>query len=194
MPFERHVFRQLVPTQRETAHKFMVHLRKQAHSCNFGEALNENLRDQLIEKLPDFQLRKKLLEVKDISFKATLDKVRRWEASNEQANQMVTPVRELGASANMVEKPSGHGFGRKHCKTYFKLTEIAQLDVESVVIAINMAIMLTLAKEEETQSREFKAQPNNEEADNDTIFKEDKPILWGVLSRTQVRMTDLLFL
>ena len=51
VPFERHVFRQLSPAQEETADKFMVRLRKQARHCNFGEALNENLGDQLIEKL-----------------------------------------------------------------------------------------------------------------------------------------------
>ena len=48
VPYERHVFRQLAPTLGETADKFMVRLRKQARHCNFGEALNENLRDQLI--------------------------------------------------------------------------------------------------------------------------------------------------
>ena len=56
-------FCQLVPTPGETADKFMVRLRKQARHCSFGEALNENLGDQLIEKLPDVELKKKLLEV-----------------------------------------------------------------------------------------------------------------------------------
>ena len=68
VPFERHVFRQLAPAQGETADKFMVRLRKQARRCNFGETLNGNLRDQLIEKLPDVELKKKLLEVNHITF------------------------------------------------------------------------------------------------------------------------------
>ena len=59
VPYERHVFR-----HRETADKFMVRLRKQARHCNFGESLEDNVRDQLIEKLPDIEWKKKLLEVK----------------------------------------------------------------------------------------------------------------------------------
>ena len=55
--------------QGETADKFMVRLREQARHCNFGESLNENLRDQLIEKLADVELKKKLLEVNNITSK-----------------------------------------------------------------------------------------------------------------------------
>ena len=109
VPYERHVFRQLAPTQGETADKFMVHLRKQARHCNFGEALEENLRDQLIEKLPNVELKKKLLEVNNITLEAAMEKVRKWEASREQASQMVTPSQEPGAGTNVVEESSGHG-------------------------------------------------------------------------------------
>ena len=44
VPYVRYVFRQLAPTKGETANKFIVRLRKQARHCNFGEALEENLR------------------------------------------------------------------------------------------------------------------------------------------------------
>ena len=65
VPYKRHVFCQLVPTQRKTLDKFMIclHVGKQAHQCNYGEHLNKNLQDQLIEKFPDVALKKKLLEV-----------------------------------------------------------------------------------------------------------------------------------
>ena len=109
VPYERHVFRQLAPTQGETADKFMVRLRKQARHCNFGGALEENLRDQLIEKLPDVELKKKLLEVNNITLDAAMDKVRKWEASREQASQMVAPNQEVGKGTNVVEEKSGHG-------------------------------------------------------------------------------------
>ena len=75
VPYERHVFRQLTPTKEETADKFMVHLCKQAHHCNFGTTLEENLRDQLIEKLPDVELKKKVLEVDNITLEAAIGKV-----------------------------------------------------------------------------------------------------------------------
>ena len=42
--YKRHIFRQLVPTQGETADKFMVRLRKQARQCNFSATLDKYLR------------------------------------------------------------------------------------------------------------------------------------------------------
>ena len=61
IPYERLVFRQLAPMQGKAADKFMVCLRKQARHFSFGESLNENLRDQLVAKLADAELKKKLL-------------------------------------------------------------------------------------------------------------------------------------
>ena len=71
--------------------------------------------------------------------------VRKWKASSEKENQMVTPVRELEASGNMVEEKT------KHVSTVVKKvtlpkTEIVQLAVERVVISVNMVIMLIIAK------------------------------------------------
>ena len=95
VPYERHVFRHMAPLVGETADKFMVRLRKQARHCNFGESLEDNLRDQLIEKLPDIEWKKKLLEVKNISLKDAMDKVRLWESAREQATQMVNPSQDI---------------------------------------------------------------------------------------------------
>ena len=55
--------------------------------------LEDNLRDQSIEKLPDIEWKKKLLEVKNISLKDAMDKVRLWESAREQATQMVNGVK-----------------------------------------------------------------------------------------------------
>ena len=127
VPYERHVFRQLTPTKGETADKFMVRLRKQARHCNFGTTLEENLRDQLIEKLPDVELKKKLLEVNNITLEAAMDKVRKWEASREQASQMVTPSQEPGAGTNAVEESPGRGTkGKSVCFNCGKEGHFAQ--------------------------------------------------------------------
>jgi len=77
IPYERHVFRQLAPKEEETADQFMVCLRKQARHCDFGKSLN----DQLIEKLTDFELKRKLLEQRNITLEEALDKARAWEAA-----------------------------------------------------------------------------------------------------------------
>ena len=77
-PYEHHGFRQLSLQDWETAEKFMVRLRKQARHCNFGTSLNDNLRDQLIEELTDFELKRKLLEQRNITLEEALDKARAW--------------------------------------------------------------------------------------------------------------------
>ena len=127
VPYERHVFRQLTPTKGETADKFLVRLRKQARHCNFGATLEENLRDQLIEKLSDVELKKKLLEVNNITLEAAMDKVRKWEASREQASQMVTPNQESGAGTTAVEENPGRGTkGKRVCFNCGKEGHFAQ--------------------------------------------------------------------
>lgn len=89
IPFERHVFRQLAPTDGESVDKFVVRLRRQARYCNFGDSLDDNLRDQLIEKLPDIELKKKLLETRNITLAQVLEKTRASEAAGQQAKHMV---------------------------------------------------------------------------------------------------------
>ena len=113
VPYERHVFRHMAPGAGETADKLLVHLRKQARNCNFGESLEENVRDQLNEKLPDIEWKKKLLEVKDNTLKDAMEKVRLWESAFEQASQMVNLSRETSVGTNAV------GTNRGNNKTCF---------------------------------------------------------------------------
>ncbi|EDO37806.1 predicted protein [Nematostella vectensis] len=54
----RDTFRQMAPTEGETADQFTVRLQKQAAHCNFGTALEDNLRDQLIERVKNLELKK----------------------------------------------------------------------------------------------------------------------------------------
>ena len=57
--FQRHVFWQLAPTDGKLVDKFVVRLRRQARYCSFGDSLNYNIRDQVIEKLYDIELKKR---------------------------------------------------------------------------------------------------------------------------------------
>ena len=67
------------------------------------------MRDQLIEKMPDVELKKKLSEVNNITLEDAMDKVRKWEASREKASQMVTLSQEPGVGTNAVEERPGRG-------------------------------------------------------------------------------------
>ena len=55
---------------------------------NFGATLDDNLRDQLIEQVKDLELKKKLLETKNITLEQALEKARAWETANIQAKDM----------------------------------------------------------------------------------------------------------
>ena len=104
IPYEHHVFRQLSLQEGETADQFMVRLRKQARHCNFRTSLNDNLRDRLIEKLTDFELKRKLLEQRNIKLEEALDKAHAWEAAGRLATNMtVNPAVMEGDSVNAVK-------------------------------------------------------------------------------------------
>ena len=79
VPYERHVFRHMAPLSGESTDKFLVRLKKRARHCNFGEALDDNRRDQLIDKLSNIEWKKRQLEVRNISLEHAMDKVRLWE-------------------------------------------------------------------------------------------------------------------
>ena len=105
VPYERHMFRHMAPLSGESADKFLVCLKKQARHCNFGEALDDNLRDQLIEKLSDIEWKKKLLEVRNISLEDAMDKIRLWE----QARDQVTEMTRTDESTNAVGAKKAYG-------------------------------------------------------------------------------------
>ena len=105
MPFERHVFRQLAPTEGEPVDKFVVRLRQQARHCNFGDSLDDDLRDQLIEKLPDMELKKKLLETRNITLLQVLEKARASKAAGQQMKHMAG-----GMDVNAVTKKENKAY------------------------------------------------------------------------------------
>jgi len=76
IPYDRHVFRQLPVKEKETTDQFMVRLRKQARQCNIGTSLNDKLRDELMKKLTDFELKRKLLEQRNITLEEALEEAR----------------------------------------------------------------------------------------------------------------------
>ena len=61
LPFERHGLRQMAQLQGETIDQFMCRLRQKAVTCEF-DTVDEDIRDQLIEKCRDPELRRKFLE------------------------------------------------------------------------------------------------------------------------------------
>ena len=103
VPYERHLFPHLRLQEGESADKILARLKMQARYCNFGESLEDNMRDQLIKMLPDLDWKKKLLEFKNISLQEAMDKVRSWESAREQASQTADHNHDMGASKSAVK-------------------------------------------------------------------------------------------
>ena len=62
VPYERHLFRNTKQLSAETVDQFITRLRQRADYCDFGDKMNEQIRDQVIDKCVSHQLRRKLLE------------------------------------------------------------------------------------------------------------------------------------
>ena len=82
IPFERHQFRQAKQEESETVDQFILRLFQLSENCEFGEAKEEHIRDQLIDKCRSHTLRKKLLEASGM---LTLQKAREIARSMEAA-------------------------------------------------------------------------------------------------------------
>ncbi|XP_035901959.1 uncharacterized protein K02A2.6 isoform X2 [Anopheles stephensi] len=69
--YERHLFRQVKQKSGESFDSFIMRLRVQAERCNFGEKLEEHVKDQVIENCQSAALRREFLRQGD----ASLDKI-----------------------------------------------------------------------------------------------------------------------
>ena len=102
--YEQHV----LSLSGESADKFLVRLKRkkeQARHCNFGRALADKLRDQLIAKLSDIEWEKRLLEVRNILLEDAMDKIWLWEQPHDQ----VTKMKRTNESTNAVGAKKAYG-------------------------------------------------------------------------------------
>ena len=120
IPFERYAFRQMSQKPSETMDQFVARLRQQVQLSDFQD-LNDQLRDQLIEKMLDHKLRRKLLETRNITLENALTTARAWEAADQQSRGMqASPA--SSAAANAISKqttkrrpPTSHADAGAEC-------------------------------------------------------------------------------
>lgn len=87
--YERHLFRAMKQLPNETIDQFITRLRQKAEFCDYGDKINESIRDQVIEKCNSSHLRRKLLEKgKDLTLNQLQTTARALEASESQAFNM----------------------------------------------------------------------------------------------------------
>ena len=81
--FQRHLFRRMIQTDQETVSQYCARLRKAAGSCDFGNAaaINDRIKDQIVECCKSNELRRKLLEVGNaLTLETTLQRAATFEA------------------------------------------------------------------------------------------------------------------
>ena len=62
VPYERLVFRETKQSMSETIEQYVTRLRQKAHTCDFGDSCEEQIRDQVISGCVSHNLRLKLLQ------------------------------------------------------------------------------------------------------------------------------------
>ena len=84
----------------ESISAFVAELRSLARDCDFGRALEDNLRDKLVCAVADQALQRKLLTEKDLTFQRALDVAR----SHESAKKNVATLHGSQAAAAVVHE------------------------------------------------------------------------------------------
>ena len=86
--FERHTFRRIAQREDETVSQFANRLRQQAQLCSFSDS-DEQICDQLIEKVRDDRLRRKFLEKQGaLKLQEALEMARQFESTKVSARGM----------------------------------------------------------------------------------------------------------
>ena len=67
VPYNRHNFRQAKQEDNENMAQFVTRLKQLAVDCDFGDKLDENVRDQVIDKCSNSQIRTRLLAKSDLT-------------------------------------------------------------------------------------------------------------------------------
>jgi len=62
IPYERHLFREMVQEENVTVDQNAVRLRRKAQQCDYGDQMEVQIRDQIVSKCRSNELRRKLLE------------------------------------------------------------------------------------------------------------------------------------
>lgn len=100
VPFERHQFRQLGQQKGETINQFICRLKQKTLSCEFTDVDNQ-IRDQVIDKCLESGIRRKFLEKQDATLKDLQDIAQVYESVESQMKSMSV------SECNVVAKTGG---------------------------------------------------------------------------------------
>ncbi|KAG1692023.1 hypothetical protein GQR58_007333 [Nymphon striatum] len=103
VPFERSIFRRADCSEEETVDVYATRLRKLAKSCEYGDNLDDIVRDQIIEKVHSPHLRRKFLEQgSSLTLSTLLNLSRTYESVEVQNSSMSDAI--SSSSVNAIRK------------------------------------------------------------------------------------------
>ena len=117
--YERHVFRQMFSQAGESFDEFVARLCKQARLCEFGQMLEEQIRDQLVACVKSDELRKKLLSIAKLTLESALTECRLWDQSSRQSSAM---------SSSDLASPSTHAVAQQSARTSLSSSNPSNFD------------------------------------------------------------------
>ncbi|RDH88672.1 MAG: hypothetical protein DIZ79_14650, partial [endosymbiont of Lamellibrachia luymesi] len=89
VPYNRHMFHRAEQHEGETVGQFVTRLRQLASSCDYGNNVDEYIRDQVIDRCRSDSLRTKLLAAgKDLTLNRAIEIAQTRESSERQAKDM----------------------------------------------------------------------------------------------------------
>ncbi|CAG2215593.1 unnamed protein product [Mytilus edulis] len=108
-PYERSIFRSMIQSSSETIEQYITRLRQRADTCDFGNqnAIDERIRDQIIDKCLSHHLRRKLLEK---GRTLTLANVRSIAKAMEDSERQAKSIEGQG-QVNMIQS-KGKQYGK----------------------------------------------------------------------------------
>ncbi|XP_058464383.1 uncharacterized protein LOC131438388 [Malaya genurostris] len=122
--YERHLLRQMKQRVSESIDAFTIRLRVQAERCGFGDRMEENIKDQIIQNCQSAALRRDLLKRGDASLEEILSVAKIFEtvAQQEKSFTIGSAVGEVSKPINDVNKIDANSYAPKR-KRYGEMTQ-----------------------------------------------------------------------
>ena len=103
IPWERLQFRRTLPLRNESVENFVIRLKQAAKSCEFGDDVSNQIRDQVLDKWTEVEMKRKWYSEKNLSLDKLLEIARSYQF---RENTLVTEKFTSDASSSSVVKDS----------------------------------------------------------------------------------------
>ena len=104
IPYERSVFREAKQETNESLDQFITRLRKLTTYCEYGNNVNDEIRDEVIHTCKSTKLQTRLLQEQDLTLEKVENIGRIMKQSTKQSKNIEEPLHEANADIDEVNK------------------------------------------------------------------------------------------